>query len=463
MSEHDQNQIIQSASSNLVCEPTDEMGTSTLSSPPYSISSGGDDEGGDDGGVCMVEVPITMNEELGVCEDPLSHTGEMAAQPDAAATINNIDASNLGTDTFAGIVNGLLGGPGSSASLSLEVGLGVGGSIGIAEAFGGILLRIGGSAEIDNEGKFKIRGSLGFGGYVRAEAKWIFETALRRIGTIAMEGEFDSVNHFSEYCYSRIVSAAQSILTEMQAHVSDRFIPQPLINIAGATVGRVRGPEITTSRESTWEGEVGVGNDAGGVNWSLGHTSADFEKERDGRTTDRGSQRIIEGSHGIRIGDNEGTIAFKSTATDSTMNNSNDKEEFELNISISGVANQLDQLGCERLTSLVDSASNSVNGLATMAANSGRAMLNLVSNGSLYTGTPTVPELESGARGSLNLAFKWEKTTGNFQIKFAAVNFGYTMELDSRARFPIPGTPLMGEGTANLNASFVRNIYLHNF
>lgn len=463
MSEHDQTQVLQSSSAPQVCEPGDEMGTATLSSPAYSISSGddnGEGESSQTGGMCFIDAPVT--EAYGICSDPSMTEGEMAAQPDARATLNNIDPTNLGTQTFAGIINGLLGGPGSSANVTLEVGLGVGASIGVAEAFGGILLRLGAGTEIDNEGKFKISGSLGFGGYVRAEARWIFEAAVRRMGTITMEGEFESVNHFSEYVYTNIVRAAQGILAEMRAHISDRFIPDTLIELAGASVGRVQGPEVTTSSAATWEGEVGVGNEAGGASWTLGHSAVNYEKERDGRQTDRGTQQIIEGSHSIRIGDNEAGISFKSTDTDS-VSDGNDKKEFELNISISGVANQLDELGCQRLTSLVDSASASVNGLASMAAEAGRSMLDLVSGGSIYTGRPTVPDLESSARGSLNLVFKWEKTTGDFEIKFAAVNFGYSMELDTSAQFPIPGTPLMGEGTANLNASFVRNIYLHNF
>jgi hypothetical protein len=304
---------------------------------------------------------------------------------------------------------------------------------------------------------------LGFGGYLRAEAAWVFEAAVRRMGNIKMEGEFDSVTHFSEYVYTRIVSAAQAILTEMRAHVSDRYIPDTLIQLAGATVGRVRGPEVTTTRESQWQGEVAVGDRAGGADWSLGHTSASYEKERDGRTTDRGSQTVIEGSHGIRIGTNQGTIAFKGTNTDSTMNDANDKEEFELSIGISGVANQLDEVGSRRLTSLVDRTSNSMNSLASLAAQTGRSIVSLVSGGSLYTGRPTVPDLELGARGSLNLQFKWEKTNGDFNLKFAAVNFGYSMNIESSAQFPIPGTPLMGEGSTSLQAQFVRNIFLINF
>ena len=450
MSEFDQ--VIQSTTEQHQSVPENEMGTASQQAPAYSISSG---DSGEEGNNQMEFVDALMTEEFGICEDPSVHGGELSPQPDARATIRNIDPTNLGTETFASIVNGLLGGPGSSANLSLEVGLGVGGSIGIAEAFGGILLRLGGGAEIDNEGKFKLTGSLGFGGYVRAEAKWIFEAAVRRLGSITMEGEFDSVQHFSEYCYTRIVQSAQAILTEMRAHVSDRFIPQPLISIAGASVGRVQSPEITTQRASTWEGEISVGNDAGGVGWTLGHSAVDFEKTRDGARTDAGSQRVIEGSHTISIGDRSVAISFKNTQTDSTVNNNNDKEEFELNLSVSDVANQLDEVGCRRLTSLVDATSSGVNSLASMAAESARSIGQLISGGSLYTGRPSVPDLETAASGSLNLAFKWEKTTGDFQLKFAAVNFGYSMEFDSNAQFPIPGTPLMGEGSANLNLSLI--------
>lgn len=461
MTDNDYTPLNQSMPDDYSSANDQEMGTSTMTSPPYSISSG-DDAGGDGPG-SYVDVPASMPEEYGVCEDPALQEGQMAAQPDATATIQNFNPANLGTNTFAGLINGLLGGPGSSAEITLEVGLGVGASIGVAEAFGGILLKLGGKAEIDPTGKFKLEGMLGFGGYLRAEAAFIFEAAVRRMGNIKMEGEFDSVNHFSEYCYNRIVSAAQGILREMRRHVSDRYIPDTLIQLAQNTVGRVRGPEVTTSRETQTQGSISVGNDAGGVSWELGHTSSSYQKERDGRTTDRGSQTVIEGAHGISIGDYEGSIAFKGTETDSTMDDNNDKKEFELKIGISGVANQLDEVGSRRLTSLVERTSSSMNSLASMAATAGSAMLNLVSGGTLYTGRPTVPDLETGARGSLNLVFKWEKTTGDYEIKFAAVNFGYSMNIDSSAQFPIPGTPLMGEGTANLTAQFVRNIFLINF
>ena len=477
MGENDQTQIPQSTTSSAQSvESSEDLGTSSLASPGYSISSGGgDDEGGSSSQGSYVDVPFAefnYDEVNGYCAvspneeaqnmTPAPPESQASPQPDARATISDIDPANLSESTFATIINGLLGGNGSSAEITLDVGLGVGGSIGVAEAFGGIKLRLGGKAEIDTTGKFKLEGMLGFGGYLRAEAAWIFEAAVERMGNIKMEGEFDSVTHFSQYVHSNIVRAAQGILRAMRAEVSDRFIPATLIQLAEASVGRVRGPEITTSTETQTTGSIAIGNEAGGVSWELGHTSADYVKERDGRQTDRGSQTVVEGSHGIRIGENEGTISFKNTTTDS-QTDSNDKEEFELKIGISGVANRLDQVGSERLISLVDRTGATVNALTSMAANAGRAIVTMVSGGSLYTGRPTVPDLELGARGSLNLVFKWEKTDANFEIKSAAVNFGYSMNFEANAQFPIPGTPLMGEGSTALNAQFVRNIIYRNF
>ena len=455
-------------------EPTSEYGTSSLAAPSYSISSGDDEDQSSQGSYVTVPVgELYYDDGIGYCEDPMMSGGEQqnmsvapennaSPQPDARATVSNLNPANLSEQTFATIISGLLGGNGSSAEITLELGLGVGTSIGIAEAFGGIKLKLGAKAEIDTTGKFKLEGMLGFGGYLRAEAAWVFEAAVQRMGNIKMEGEFDSVNHFSQYVHSKIVNAAKGILREMREHVSDRYIPSTLLQIADSPVSRVRGPEVTTSRETQTTAAIAVGNEAGGVSWEFGHTSVDYEKERDGRQTDRGSQVVLEGAHAIRIGQNDASISFKSTSTDS-QNDANDKEEFELKLGISGVANRLDEVGSQRLTSIVDRAAASAEALASMSATAGRAIVELVSGGSLYTGTPTVPDLDVGARGSLNLVFKWEKTTGDFNIKSAAVNFGYSMNFEANSQFPIPGTPLMGEGSAELNAQFVRNIFYVNF
>lgn len=173
------------------------------------------------------------------------------------------------------------------------------------------------------------------------------------------------------------------------------------------------------------------------------------------------SKSVLEGSHSITLGAYTATIGFKKTRTDSELNDSNDKEELEITASIAGVRNELNDDGCRQLLGGMQRVVSATEDFSNLALTAARASMNLLSGGSLFTGTATVPDISSSTTGNLGLTFKWEKSNGStgFSFKEFAVTFGYSLGFEGRARFPIPGTPLMGEGTSAFNAEMVRTIF----
>lgn len=209
--------------------------------------------------------------EFQVCEP--EYGTSVTAVP-VQSTIENFNASSLSPGTLEGLFSALVG-LGSSIQLSLELGMGVGVSVGIASAFGGIKIKLEGKLELDTEGKLKIEGGFSLGGYAHAEARFIFESSVERMGTIRAVGEFDSLTHFATYLHYQIVNSAQTIVSEMENVLgSRRYIPDSLLSISESRVSRQasRGPEVTSQSETRTAAEIGVGNEQGGASWGGART-----------------------------------------------------------------------------------------------------------------------------------------------------------------------------------------------